>query len=75
MWIMITSCKVNCIECKGTGYSKWEGGKCPACRGNGSVMVTQPPQKCLECEGTGLMSGEEGRCPTCGGSGWAGTLR
>jgi DnaJ-class molecular chaperone len=58
----------TCAYCGGSGH---KAGRCPACGGQGSVLVAQPAQKCAYCGGTGHKAG---RCPACGGTGWAHVL-
>ena len=61
----------TCAYCRGSGVSGLI--RCPACGGQGSVLVAQPARRCAYCGG----SGESGlvRCPACGGTGWAHALR
>ena len=69
----------TCAWCRGSGGVK-EGEIiviCPACGGQGSVLVAQPARKCAWCRGSGGV--KEGEiiviCPACGGTGWAHALR
>ena len=63
----------TCAYCGGRGYVDGLIRICPACGGQGSVLVAQPARRCAYCGG----SGESGlvRCPACGGTGWAHALR
>jgi DnaJ-class molecular chaperone len=58
----------QCVQCAGTGY------RCPACEGNGLVLVRDPATKCKHCEGTGLERNRSRAdsliCVTCYGTGW-----
>jgi DnaJ-class molecular chaperone len=59
-----------CTCCAKTGYSS--GGLCPACNGDGTVLVQQPPTKCSQCRGRGMnAAGYYAQlCTLCWGTGW-----
>ena len=64
---------VKCAWCKATGSV--EETACPACNGQGNVMVLHPAIGCLACKGTGgstknPSSAVAVRCGVCAGSGW-----
>ena len=62
----------TCAKCGGRGRV---GGYdfCPACGGQGSVLVAQPARRCAKCGGRGRVGGYD-FCPACGGTGWAHAL-
>lgn len=63
----------DCGSCTGTGYSC--GKLCPACEGNGKVLVVQPSIKCPRCGGDGRATDRTiysyPFCTVCYGTGWA----
>ena len=69
----------DCLRCNTTGtdrYSAADGNrhKCPACNGQGSVLVAQPSRKCAYCRGTGINPDDDTAtpvCVSCSGTGWA----
>ena len=69
----------TCALCGGTGKSRWPllYDYCPACGGQGSVLVAQPARTCALCGGTGKSKWPllYDYCPACGGTGWAHALR
>lgn len=62
----------TCGRCKGLRYM--QEGHCPACKGEGTVLVRQPSQKCVRCKGTGIESYASASasrlCAICSGTGW-----
>jgi hypothetical protein len=63
-----------CAHCKGLGGTS--EAPCPACMGEGTVLVHQPPLKCPRCNGEGKGSHhaialfQSDLCLVCHGSGW-----
>lgn len=65
----------TCALCGGDGHYPSYGSICPACRGQGSVLVAQPARRCALCEGDGHYPSYGSICRACGGTGWAHALR
>lgn len=69
----------TCAFCSGNGSGRCRDGeiyeKCPACEGQGAVLVAQVAKKCAFCSGLGSGNCRDGYfydiCPACKGSGWA----
>lgn len=63
----------DCAWCAGTGNSA--GGGCPACEGNGKVIVAFPSINCPRCGGNGRATERAAYsyplCTVCCGTGWA----
>ena len=67
----------TCAWCNGSGgVGSLPISRCPACGGQGSVLVAQPARRCKWCNGSGgVGSLPISRCSACGGTGWAHALR
>lgn len=71
----------NCAFCQGSGRTEafldlFTKQLCPACGGQGSVLVTPPARNCAYCSGRGKIDHIfdlffTKRCPACNGTGWA----
>lgn len=61
----------KCAYCDGDGTQF--ATRCPACGGEGSVLVAQPARQCGTCDGTGNKFAQ--RCEVCDGAGWAHVVR
>jgi DnaJ-class molecular chaperone len=68
-----------CGLCNGKGRSP--DSPCPACNGQGTVLVHQPALACPRCGGKGRARSESPSfyftplCVDCGGTGWTMTRR
>ena len=67
----------DCAWCAGTGHRAEDG--CPACQGNGKVLVSFPSINCPRCGGDGRATERTTYsyplCAVCCGTGWALLIR
>jgi DnaJ-class molecular chaperone len=70
----------KCTFCRGSGkvgiFLDLFTEMCPACGGQGSVLVTSPAKRCAYCNGQGKVDHLldlffTKPCPACDGTGWA----
>ena len=66
----MTAVSAKCAWCKGSGRERDVDTYCPACVGNGKVVIDSPAIRCDSCSGKGEERDGYTRCRKCNGTGW-----